>query len=226
MTIAMMKEFHRAVEQSIGAKVLLIRAEGKAFCAGADVGEHLGDVVKEMLDTFHGIFGLLERFEGPTIAAVHGAALGGGCELAAFCDVVLASDRAKFGQPESKLGVIPPVAAVLWPRVMGYRKALQLIVSGDTFSAEDAHALGLVNEVYPADTFDTEVARFVEGLSEKSIVMMSHAKRACLAGQQGTFADSLRNVESIYLDSLMKSHDADEGLRAFLEKRQPEWKDR
>jgi len=226
LTIAMMKELKGAIEKASDAKVLVIGGKGKAFSAGADVGEHLGDVVKDMLSTFHGVFDLLAGFRGLTVAAVGGAALGGGCELAAFCDVVLASDRAKFGQPESRLGVIPPVAAVLWPRIMGYKKALELIVSGEIFSAEEAKELGLVNHVYEAGVFEVQVHRFITGLSENSIVMMSHAKRACLAGQRGSFADSLKEIESIYLDSLMKSRDAEEGLRAFMEKRKPVWEDR
>jgi len=226
LTMAMLDEVRAAVEASGDAKVLLIRAEGKNFSAGADVGEHLADKVRDMLAAFHGALKAIAAYPGVTVAAVDGAALGGGCELVAVCDVVLASDRAALGQPESLLGVIPPVAAVVWPRILGYRKALELIISGERIPADKALELGLVNHVFPAADFQSEVEKYVGGLMTKSGAMMAHAKRSCLAGQSGPFERAVDEVESIYLDSLMKSHDAEEGLKAFLEKRKPEWQDK
>ena len=225
LTIRAMRDLQAAVEASRDAKVLLLRAEGRMFSVGADIEEHFAEVAREMLSTFHRVFDLLGDLPGVSVAAVDGDALGGGCELAVFCDFVLASDHAGFGQPESKLGVLPPVASALWPRIMGYKGALELIISGERLTARRALELGLVSHVYPADTFEAEVDRFVRGLVSKSRVMVAHAKRACLIGGEGNFRDALTRIEKLYLDSLIKSHDAKEGLKAFLEKREPKWKD-
>lgn len=117
LNIAMMKEMNQALDtlSPAGLKVLLIQAEGKAFSAGVDVGEHLGDQVHDMIEVFHGIFRRMEKLGVVTVASVQGAALGGGCELAAYCDLVVASAKAKFGQPEILVGVFPPVAALVFP---------------------------------------------------------------------------------------------------------------
>lgn len=226
LNIRMMRSLSEAIESSLEAKIVLIRAEGKVFSAGADVGEHMGDTAKEMINAFHGVFRALYRLRGVSVAAVDGPALGGGCELAAFCDIVLASDRASFGQPESLVGVFPPVAAVLWPRLMGEKKALELIVSGDKFDASEAEKLGLVNKVFPAGSFEEDVKHFLTAIKTKSLAVVDHAKRALRRGAGWDFMEALDKVESIYLDSLMKTHDAEEGLRAFIEKRKPNWQDR
>src|SRR5205814_3425754 len=134
---------------------LIIDAQGeKAFSAGASVQDHVGDRVATMLARFHDCFRILARLDLVTVALVRGAALGGGCELALACDFVLASDRARFSQPEINLGVFPPVAAYQLSRQTAPRKGLELLLTGDAIDADAAERLGLVNAVFPLAEFD------------------------------------------------------------------------
>jgi len=140
-----------ACSSGLGGDRLRCRRRTRAFSAGVAVEEHVPATVFQMLDSFHGIFRTLQQIAKPTIAVVDGPALGGGCELVAACDMVIASDRAKFGQPEIKLGVFPPVAAILLPAIIGERRARELILTGELIDAEEALRLGLVNYVVPSD---------------------------------------------------------------------------
>jgi len=227
LNIAMMREINLALDSLDQAtiKVLVLSAEGKAFSAGVDVTEHTADKVGEMIEVFDGLFRRLERLDVPTLAIVQGAALGGGCEVALFCDLVLASDKAKFGQPEIKVGVLPPIAAVMLPRLVPHKKALELLLMGETIDAAEAHRLGLVNRVVPADQLQAATDEMIGKLAALSGVVLRMTRRAARLGGQGAFGEALEQVESLYLDELMKTHDANEGLAAFLEKRPPVWKD-
>ena len=225
LNIAMMKEMNQALDtlSPAGLKVLLIQAEGKAFSAGVDVGEHLGDQVHEMIEVFHGIFRRMEKLGVVTVASVQGAALGGGCELAAYCDLVVAGAKAKFGQPEILVGVFPPVAALVFPRQMGYKKALELIVTGDVIGAEEAKAIGLVNQVVPPEELAEATQTLVGKLAGLSGLVLSLTKKAVVQGLMDEKEQGLQVIEKIYLDELMPTADAEEGLRAFLDKRKPQW---
>lgn len=224
LTIAMLREMADTIRASARAKVMLFTAEGAVFSAGVDVGEHREPHAAEMIASFRAVFDALMDFDGIALAAVNGAALGGGCELACLCDVVVASERAEFGQPESQVGVLPPVASVLWTRAFGYRRAVDLLLTGSRVSARTMHDAGLVSRVVPHERFDAAVAEAVEHYRSMSRVVASHVKRACRIGA-GEIGAALKQIEALYLNSLMKSKDADEGLRAFLEKRAPQWKD-
>ncbi len=224
LTIAMLREMASVIRESARAKVLLVTSEGDVFSAGVDVGEHREPHAAEMIGSFRAVFDALMEFDGIAVAAVDGAALGGGCELACLCDIVVASDRAEFGQPESQVGVLPPVASVLWPRAFGYRRALDLLLTGERVDAHAMHAAGLVSRVIPQARFDDAVTETIERYRTMSRVVASHVKRACRIGE-GEVVAALEQIEALYLNSLMKSKDADEGLRAFLEKRAPRWKD-
>ncbi len=226
LDIAMMKEINHALDGFQGKmlKALVIDAEGKAFSAGVDVGEHTGDKVQEMIEVFHGIFRRMDRITAPIISLVNGAALGGGCEVAIYCDLVLASEKAKFGQPEIQVGVFPPIAALEFPNLMHMNKALELILTGDTIRANEAKELGLVNQVYPVDDFDEQAKGFIGKLKALSAPVIHLAKKATYAGAKGG-PTALNEIEGIYLDELMKTRDANEGLTAFLEKRRAVWKD-
>ena len=228
LNIAMMKEMNQALDSLKGqaVKVLLIKAEGKAFSAGVDVGEHLGDQVHEMIEVFHGIFRRMDALGAVTVASVQGAALGGGCELAAFCDIVVASEKAKLGQPEIVVGVFPPIAALVFPRQIGFKKALELILTGDTIGAAEAKALGLVNQVVAPEDLEAATARLVGKLMGLSGVVLRHTKKAVLAGLLDDREAGLKAIEKIYLDEVMTTHDAEEGLRAFLDKRKPVWQEK
>ena len=224
--IPMMAELNGALE-SLGAEnlaALVLRAEGKAFCAGVDVSDHSADKVGEMISQFHGIFRRLAATDVLTVAAVSGAALGGGCELATFCDIVLASGRAKFGQPEVQVGVLPPVAACVLPPQIGIKKAVELSAVGGTNKADEAHRIGLVNQVYPVDEFDASVDEYLSQIRKLSRPVVRLAKRATTLVAREQIMAHLEKVEKLYLEELMQLADAHEGVGAFLEKREPRWK--
>lgn len=227
LNIAMMKEINQALDviKDRKIKLLLFKAQGKAFSAGVDVGEHLGDQVEEMIEVFHGIFRRMDALPAVSIASVQGAALGGGCELALYCDLVIASEKAKFGQPEIQVGVFPPIAALIFPRITGRKKALELILSGETISAQEALSLGMINKVVPVDTLEEELVKFCGKFLPLSGLVLALTKKAFLAGLMDPAAQGLKEVEKIYLQELMKTRDAEEGLKAFLEKRKPVWKE-
>jgi cyclohexa-1,5-dienecarbonyl-CoA hydratase len=216
----------QVIGRRAGMKVLVLAAEGRAFCAGVAVEDHLGDRAESMLAAFHGIFRALHALECVTVAAVQGAALGGGAELAAFCDFVIASERATFGQPEIKVGVFPPIAALHYPARIGLARTLQLLVSGETLGAPAAERIGLVDRVVPAPDLEAAVSAVVAGVTDKSAAILRLTKQAVRRAQGDRFDRSLSELEWLYLRRLMQTEDAEEGLRAFLEKRQPVWKNR
>ncbi len=229
MTIEMMSEVNRALERAAmnpSLKVLVIGGEGKAFSAGVAVEDHLGDRVKPMLDTFHQIFRGLRALECVTLAAVQGAALGGGAELATFCDVVVASEAATLGQPEVKVGVFPPIAALHYPKRVGLAQTLRLLCSGETIGAVEAQRIGLIDRVVPADKLTEAVDAEVERFRAQSAVVLRLTKRAVCESAGVAFDEALGTLEELYQRELMTTEDAAEGLRAFVEKRKPVWKDR
>jgi cyclohexa-1,5-dienecarbonyl-CoA hydratase len=228
LNIEMMEEINTYLEglkKEKSLKLLVIQAVGKAFSAGVDVGEHLGDLVYKMIEVFHRMFRFMDALKVPSIAVVNGSALGGGCELALYCDMVIASEKAKFGQPEIQVGVFPPIAALIFPRMMGRKKAMELILTGDTLSAQEALALGLINKVVPETSLADEANGFIQKFKKLSGVVLKLTKEATLAGLNDDVDKGLKAIEKIYLDRLMKTDDALEGLKAFLEKRKPAWKD-
>jgi cyclohexa-1,5-dienecarbonyl-CoA hydratase len=228
LNIEMMEEINTYFESLLkekALKLLVIQAVGKAFSAGVDVGEHLGDLVYKMIEVFHRMFRLMDALKVPSIAVVNGSALGGGCELAVYCDMVMATEKAKFGQPEIQVGVFPPIAALVFPRMMGRKKALELVLSGDVISAQEALALGMINKIVPEASLAEEVSRFVDKFKKLSGTVLKLTKEATLAGLNDDAEKGLKVIEKIYLDRLMKTHDAIEGLKAFIDKRKPTWKD-
>jgi len=228
LDIAMLNDLRDAIARVRNDRhCLIIDAQGdKAFSAGASVQDHLGDRVIEMLRVFHDCFRALARLELTTVALVRGPALGGGCELAMACDFVLASDRARFGQPEINLGVFPPVAAYQLSRQIAPRRGLELLLTGDPIDAATAERHGLVNAVFPAAEFDAKSEEWLARLYRQSASSLRFAKKALRLAQSDDFEERLAKVERLYLDELMKTEDAAEGLNAFLEKRKPEWRGR
>ena len=213
--------------RELEVRALVITAAGdKAFSAGVDVADHTPDKVERMIEVFHDIFHNLDALEIPTIAAVKGAALGGGCELAIFCDMIVAADNLKIGQPEVKVGVFPPLAAVVLPRLVPEKRAFELIVGGEIIRAEEAKAIGLVNKVVPLQSFDEEFGKFLRVFTTLSGPVLRITKKALRAARGLGFAEALSQVEKIYLKELMTTEDANEGLKAFLEKRAPQWRHR
>ena len=228
LDIAMLAELREALGQVANDRhALIIDAAGeKAFSAGASVHDHLGDRVATMLATFHDCFRILARLDLITVAFVRAPALGGGCELALACDFVLASDRARFSQPEIQLGVFPPVAAYQLSRQIAPRKGLELLVTGDAVDAATAERHGLVNAVFPIAEFDARANEWLQRVYRQSASSARMAKKAFRIAQAEDFEERLARVERLYLEELMRTNDANEGLNAFIEKRKAEWQNR
>lgn len=229
--IAMMREIGVALasliqQREIVAIVFAAASDCRAFSAGVAVEEHVADTVYQMLDSFHGIFRQLEQLARPTIAVVEGSALGGGCELVAACDIVIASDRSVFGQPEIKLGVFPPVAALLLPRIIGDKRARELILTGELIDGREAARIGLVNHLVPSDQLEQKADEVLSKLRELSATALEMTRRALDLGHGRTIEAALKEIEDIYLHELMKTSDAEEGINAFMEKRKPVWRNR
>ena len=230
LDIAALNELSAAFRDLKGpeSKVVVLAAQGKAFSAGVDVKDHTADKVEAMMAAMRGVFEALWDLEQPTVAVVQGAALGGGMELAIGCDFLIASQDGKFGQPEIQVGVFPPIACLLLPRMLPWPKALELILTGDSISTEEAYRLGLVNRAVPADQLEKEANAFIDKLAGLSGPVLKLAKRATLCGfrERRDWQGALDEIERLYLDELMKLEDAEEGLMAFMEKRKPRWKER
>lgn len=228
LDIPMMRSLSRALGECIPqSDVIVFRGAGpKAFSAGAEVRDHTPDRVADMLNAFHEIFRQLAAADCTTVAAVHGHCLGGGCELATFCDFVVAAESATFGQPEIKLGCFPPVAMITFPRLVGPRAALDLILTGRTISAHEAQRLGLATRVVPDDHLADAVEQLLRELGQLSPAALRLARRGLRECFGFDFDRSLRDVEEFYLSELMKTEDAPEGVRAFIEKRAPVWRGR
>ena len=228
--IAMMREIVDALKEcaqqsDLAAIVFDAAADSRAFSAGVAVEEHVPETVFQMLDSFHSVFRMLAQISRPVVALVDGPALGGGCELVAACDIVIAGERARFGQPEIKLGVFPPVAAILLPRIIGAKRARELILLGDMIDADEALRLGLVNYVVPATDLDPKLQSVLAKLRDLSASSLAMTRMALDLGERD-FQTVLADVENLYLSELMKTQDAYEGVRSFIEKRKPEWRNR
>lgn len=227
LDIEMMAEINVALDRVLAdstLRALHITGSGeKAFSAGVDVADHTLDKVDRMIDVFHGIFRRLERVPVPVIASLNGVALGGGCELALACDMIVAASHAKLGQPEIKLGVFPPIAAILLPRMLPPTKVYELLLGGANIDAGEAHRLGLVNKVIPKEEFAAGSAAFVGQFVTLSRPALAYTKKAVRAAAGKSFNDALGVAEEIYLKELMPTADASEGLNSFMQKRPPVW---
>ena len=229
LNLAMIRELAEklaAASEQVSLKALVLRANGKAFCAGVDVADHLPERVEPMIREFGALFTQLRSFPLPTIADVRGAALGGGTELAIACDLVLAGESARFGQPEIRLGVFPPVAAALFPRLIGYQQAARLLFSGDTITARDAAQLGLITFAVADEEVPLKLDQLLSQFRGLSAAALRLTKRALLYGAEQSVGRALPWIEDLYLTELMATADASEGIRAFMEKRSPAWVDR
>src|SRR5690606_8623456 len=204
-------------------KVVVLAGGGKAFCAGVDVADHTAERVRPMIAAFGEAVEAVRSVPVPVLCAVHGAALGGGCELALASDVVLAREDAQFAQPEIRLGVFAPAAAALLPRLLGRQRALDLLLTGRKVGAEEARELGLAARVFPAPSFDGGVADYARALARLSRPVLVLCKRAVTENLDRPLTAALAAADRLYLEELMALRDPHEGLAAFVEKREPVW---
>ena len=224
--LEMMDELNSAWREieDIKAQVVVISGAGdRAFSAGVEVADHLPDKVKPMITKFHRVLRQIRESDCISIAAIHGHTLGGGAELAMTCDLIIAADDTRIGQPEISLGCYPPVAAAYLPQAVGFHKASEMVLLGEPLSAAAAERLGLVNSVVSRANLDQAVDAFVDKLLAKSSAVLPLAKRALRHGARQNFEEALEGTEKLYLDELTKTEDMTEGIRAFLEKRPPSW---
>lgn len=228
LDIATMTELIDCLEDAAGteevAVVFWTGAGTKAFSAGVEIREHTPDLVGKMLDRFHYIFRRMDTMDAVHVAAVRGHCLGGGMELATFCDLVIAAESAVFSQPEIGVGCFPPVAAAWLPGQIGSRRAAEITLLGRRYGARQALDLGLVNMVVPEGDLDGAADSLIEELLARSPAVLRLARRALRQGRPGDLDQRLRQVEHIYLDELCRTQDIQEGIEAFLEKRRPVWK--
>ena len=226
LDISMMQALDAVLEGALSKCdfVIFQGAGEKAFSAGAEIADHTPERVGKMLSAFHGVFRRLAAADCLKIAAVHGYCLGGGMELATFCDFVLATESAQFGQPEIKLGCFPPVAMVTLPHLIGMRAAADLILAGNQIGAREACRLGLITRVVPDDKLAVALDSLLEELQTLSPSVLQLTRKTLGRIHFADFAKQLEEVERVYLTELMQTHDAREGVRAFLEKRPPIWK--
>ena len=207
-------------------KLLVLDSAAKAFCGGIELGEYTQRRVFQMLDAFHGAFSAMLDTSKPLLVIVNGPAFGGGAELAALGDLVIATPHARFAQPEIKLGVFPPLAAAILPYLLGPKHALELVLTGETISAERARELGLVNWLVPEDELQKKTDEVIAKVTAQSGPVLTMAKKAILGSLGLPLRDGVRNSMKVFLNELADLEDSQEGLRALVEKRAPKWKNR
>jgi len=225
--LQMMDELAQAVsdiESRPEISTIVITSHSSAFSAGVDVAAHTPDKVEAMLSKFNTVIRALVSTRKVTIASVHGHCLGGGAELAMVCDLVYTTEDAQWGLPEIKLGCYPPVAVTALAALVGQKHAADLILTGRTISGSEAASIGLANRAVPKDQLEDVVEDALEHLSKLSPAALAITKKAIYAWDSIHFDKGLARAEKIYLDELMTTEDAREGINAFLEKREPQWK--
>ena len=207
--------------------VVVLQGQGqKAFSAGVDIKDHTKDKVPEMLDVVHGVIRRLLSLPQVTIAAVRGACLGGGCEVASVCDFIVASEESSFATPEILVGCYPPVALARFASLIGYHRAAEMILTGRRFSAREAQAMGFINRVFADDELDVGLQNLVDELLSKSGAVMRLTLKGLRELSLRDFAAALKRSEQIYCDELLQTADVEEGVQAFLQKRPPQWRHR
>jgi cyclohexa-1,5-dienecarbonyl-CoA hydratase len=206
--------------------VVLEGAGTRAFSAGMDIRDHTREKAPEMLEVVHRVIRKLLALPQVTIAAVRGVCFGGGCELASCCDFIVASEDSSFATPEIHVGCYPPVALARFSTLIGYHRAAEMILTGRRYSAREALDLGLITRVFAEDQFDKGLTLLIDELLSKSGAVIRIAVKGLRELSLRDFSGALSRSEEIYCRELLRTEDVDEGVRAFLEKRTPNWKHR
>jgi len=229
MNIEMMDELYGRLEALMNdgdLKCIVLYAEGKHFCTGVEVADHKPDKVADMMAAFNRIFELTELIEVPIIAAVQGYCLGGGMELVIACDVIVAAKGAQFGQLEIKVGFFPPYAAIRLPQLVGPARAIEICTTGKFYSAEEAQLMGMVGYVAEDDQLGETTDKIVKEIQTSSPLIIRLNKRAVRQHLGMDFKPALASVSDLFLNTLMKTEDTQEGIASYEEKRKPVWKNR
>lgn len=227
LSLAALEEIDYAVgrlELNEDVKLIIFTGSDKAFSSGLDIAEHTDENVYQLLEAFHQIIRRLMELESVSISVVKGMALGAGCELAASCDFCFAAEGSKLGQPELKAGLFPSVAPVIYPRLIGLHRTYEMILTGRIYEAREAEAIGLITRSVIPDQLDAEVEKWTQFLQGFSTPVLRLARRAISDAVNLPFEEGLRHVEEVYLNQLVATEDAREGVRALRERRQPVWK--
>ena len=223
LNIEMMHELNTELDRVAAdaqLKCLILMGEGPSWCAGVEVADHKPESADQMIAVFNGIFERIHRLEIPVIAAVQGACLGGGMEVAIACDIIIAS------QPEIKLGFLPPYAAIRLPQLIGPARAVEVCTTGKRYSADEAQRMGLVASVCEEDQLESTVDGMAAEIQACSPLIIRLNKRAVKRHIGLDFPDALAGVSDLFLKVLMKTEDTLEGIRSFEEKRSPVWKNK
>jgi cyclohexa-1,5-dienecarbonyl-CoA hydratase len=207
-------------------KLIVLDSAGRTFCGGIELGEYSQRRVFQLLDAFHAAFAAMLDTSKPLLVVVNGPAFGGGAELAALADLVIATPKAKFAQPEIKLGVFPPLAAAVLPYILGPKQALELVLTGETITAERARDMGLVNWLVPEAELQKKVDDVIAKVTAQSGPVLTMAKKAILGSLGLPLREGVRNSMKVFLNELAELEDSQEGVRALVEKRPPKWKNR
>ena len=232
MNIEMLGEIAAAIDglsTREDVKMILLDAAPECegfFSMGVGAEGYFSQMVFQMMDAFHNVFRAMIEISKPVLAVVDGVASGAGAELAAFCDLVVATENAQFRQPEIKLGVFPPLGAVVYPRIIGPHRAMELLLTGDSIDAVQAVQMGLANRVVPQAQLQETVDNLVKRISDQSGPVLKLLKRVVFEGTWHPFDQALKRSQDLYLRDLSELEDSQEGLRALIEKRKPVWKNK
>jgi cyclohexa-1,5-dienecarbonyl-CoA hydratase len=229
LSVEMMEDLNQVLESleyQREVKLVVLAAPGKYFSAGFELSDHVGDRGYMMLEGFRRVFENLLKLDKPTLGIVAGPALGAGCMLAAGCDITLAAASAKFGFPEVKAGVFNTVAAALLPHLVGRKRAYEMILGGASVPAADAERMGLITRAVPDERLDAEAGALIQRFQDGSAPVLQLVRRSIAGALDLPFSDALRHAEDVYLNQLIGTDDAEEGLKAIMEKRKPVWKDK
>ena len=230
LTVPMMNELAEAIESLNGRGeikcILMDSTERGVFSFGVSREDSKPDRVFQTLDAFNRVFQAIAEISKPLIMVINGQAVGAGSELVAFGDLIIATPTARFAQPEVKLGVFPPFAAVMLPALIGPKRAYELILTGQALTAEEAKELGLVNRVVPEDKLQEAVQDILSRIVEFSGPVLEMTKMVIQGSLGLPLQQALKKSRDIYLNQLMSLEDAHEGVRAVLENRKPVWKNK
>lgn len=229
LSVDMLKEIGTALESleyQDDIQLVVLSAAGKYFSPGFELNDHLGDRAYMMLESFRRIFEAMSKVDKPTLGVIAGPALGAGCLLAASCDIVLAGESAKLGHPEIRGGVFNTMAAALLPRLVGRKRAYEMLMLGTTLSAAEAERAGLITRAVPDDKLEAEAAAIIQRFSDSSAPIVQLVRRAIAGGLDLPLNEAVTHAEDVYLNMLLSTEDVEEGLKAVVEKRKPAWKGR